>query len=334
MIKNTLLCLLLLSSSTLVAQSQTTTTIAFGSCSDEDDTVQLWREVILQKPALWIWLGDNVYADTTDTEVIKAKYERQKNHPDYQKLLSTCPIIGTWDDHDYGVNDGGKEFAMKKQSKELMLDFLDVPTDAEVRKHEGVYSSYTLGEGDKKVKIILLDTRYFRDQLQKSTNYNKKRYTPTSTGDILGEEQWAWLENELQHSDAAIYIIGTSIQFIPIQHGYEKWMNLSSSRERMIDLLKKYSTKKTFFISGDRHIAELSRLKVKGLPYTLYDFTSSGLTHTWDAGVEENKYRIGELINQKNFGLIRIDWSRSSPTVLLEVYSTNSVRYLTYTIVF
>lgn len=331
MIKNTLLFLLLLGFA-LLAQSQTTT-IAFGSCSDEDDTVQLWREIVLQKPELWIWLGDNIYADTTDRAVIKSKYDRQKNHSDYQKLLATCPVIGTWDDHDYGVNDGGKEFQSKKQSKELLLDFLDTPLDAAVRKHEGMYSSYVIGEGEKKVKIILLDTRYFRDPLQKSTSPNS-RYIPTDIGDMLGEEQWAWLENELKNSDAAVNIIGSSVQFIPTQHGYEKWMNLSSSRERMFDLLKKHNTKKTFFISGDRHIAELSHMKVKGLPYTLYDFTSSGLTHTWDDGTELNKYRIGELVKQKNFGVITLDWSRSSPVLSFEVYGTNSRRYFTYTFVF
>lgn len=329
--KNVLITLLFFSGVT--AQAQMSTTIAFGSCSDEDDPVQLWNEVVKQKPDLWIWLGDNIYADTSDAGVIKSKYTRQKNHPDYRKLLSTCPVIGTWDDHDYGTNDGGKYFPFKEQSKELMLDFLDVPSNAEVRKHEGVYSSYTLGTGERKVKIILLDTRYFRDSLQLSTKENE-RYTSTSKGDMLGEAQWAWLENELQNSDAAINIIGSSIQFIPTQQGYEKWMNLSSSRERMLDLLKKYSTKKAFFISGDRHIAELSRMKVNGLPYTLYDFTSSGLTHTWDSGTEENTYRVGELIIQKNFGIIRIDWSRSKPTLLLEVYGTNGMRYLTYVIVF
>ncbi len=328
MIKTTFL-FLLLSSFTLLAQSQTTTTIAFGSCSDEDDTVQLWREIIRQKPELWIWLGDNIYADTSDRAVIKSKYDRQKKHPDYQKLVATCPVIGTWDDHDYGVNDGGKEFPLKKQSKELLLDFLDTPLGADLRKHEGMYSSYKIGEGEKKVKVILLDTRYFRDPLQRST-LPDSRYIPTDKGDMLGEEQWAWLENELQNSDAAINIIGSSVQFIPTQHGYEKWMNLSASRERMLDLLKKYKTKKTFFISGDRHIAELSRLKVKGLPYTLYDFTSSGLTHTWDAGTEENKYRIGELIKQKNFGIIRIDWSGTRPEILFEVFSTNGKKYLQY----
>ena len=28
----------------------------------------------------------------------------------WQKLKKTCPILATWDDHDYGVNDGGGEY--------------------------------------------------------------------------------------------------------------------------------------------------------------------------------------------------------------------------------
>jgi len=295
------------------------TRIAFGSCSHEGDPEQMWTEIVNQKPQLWIWLGDNIYGDTDDMNILRQKYETQKKNPGYQKLMATCPIIGTWDDHDYGINDGGKDFPKKKESKELMLSFLDVPAGDPVRKHEGVYSSHTYGTGKQKVKVILLDTRYFRDPLKESTAPNT-RYTPSDTGDFLGEEQWAWLEQELKSSDAAINIIGSSIQFIQTTQGYEKWENLRPSRRRMLDLLKKYKPKGTLFISGDRHIAEVARLNVDGLPYPLYDFTSSGLTHTWDSQTPEpNPNRVGDLIIQKNFGLILIDWSHNTPRLTLEV---------------
>ena len=39
-------------------------------------------------------------------------------------------IIGTWDDHDYGLNDAGKEYDGKDFSQQLMLDFLDEPSDS------------------------------------------------------------------------------------------------------------------------------------------------------------------------------------------------------------
>src|SRR6478736_4282637 len=81
------------------------TIIAFGSCSDEDKPQELWNDIVKQKPSLWIWGGDNVYADSGDTLNLKARYAKQKSDSGYQQLLQTCPITGTWDDHDYGVND-------------------------------------------------------------------------------------------------------------------------------------------------------------------------------------------------------------------------------------
>lgn len=39
-------------------------------------------------------------------------------------------VIGTWDDHDYGLNDAGKEFSEKVTNQMLLLDFLDEPQDS------------------------------------------------------------------------------------------------------------------------------------------------------------------------------------------------------------
>jgi len=47
------------------------TTIAFGSCSHEYDEDQLWDEISLNKPQLWIWLGDNIYGDSFYMNVLK-----------------------------------------------------------------------------------------------------------------------------------------------------------------------------------------------------------------------------------------------------------------------
>src|SRR5579872_3421822 len=82
------------------------TIIALGSCDDENKPQELWPEVVKQKPVIWIWGGDNIYADSGDSTNLKARYAKQKSDPGYQQLLKTCPITGTWDDHDYGMNDG------------------------------------------------------------------------------------------------------------------------------------------------------------------------------------------------------------------------------------
>lgn len=299
--------------------SETITTIAFGSCNKENMPQPLWRYIMENKPDLWIWMGDNIYADTQDMELMDSLYGIQKQHPDYARLVSTVPVIGTWDDHDYGINDGGKYFSKKEESENLLLDFLHIPDTNPVRNREGVYQSYTFGPKDRQVKIILLDTRYFRDTLI-AAKEEGKLYEPNFEGDILGEAQWQWLEHELNSSEAALNIIGSSIQVIAEEHGYEKWANFPSARRKLFDLIASSGAQRTIFISGDRHIAEVAKYEESALEYPLYDFTSSGLTHTWaHARGEKNPYRISDLIVALNFGIIDIDWGSDPIEVTFKI---------------
>ncbi len=294
------------------------TTIAFGSCSRQDNDDQLWEEVMANDPDLWIWMGDNIYGDTEDMELMQAKYEEQKSRAGYQALIKDVPVIGIWDDHDYGVNDGGKEYPLRKGSKALMLDFLDVPADDPVYSHDGAYQAYTYGERDRMIKVILLDTRYFRDTLTTDTT-GQGRYIP-GQGDVLGEAQWQWLEQQLTNSVARLHLIGSSIQVIAEEHGWEKWANLPAARQRLFDLIVSTKARGVFFISGDRHIAEISSMELAGLSYPLYDFTASGLTHTWsEARFEANKHRVGDMIYKKNFGIISFDWSNKDVEITFQV---------------
>jgi alkaline phosphatase D len=284
------------------------TVIAFGSCSKQDIPNQRWNDILQNDPRFWIWLGDNIYGDTHDMKVMAEKYAQQKAHEGYQALLrSGTRIIGTWDDHDYGINDGGKHYSKKMESKELFLEFLDIPGTDPVHDHEGVYQSFDFDLEGKLLKVILLDTRNFRDTIYKDNT--TRAYLPNHDGDVLGDAQWTWLEEELKNSEAELILLGSSIQVIPEEHRFEKWANFPAERERLLNLFRRYPSKRVIMISGDRHIAEISQLNIEALDYPLYDFTSSGLTHTWsNAGSETNVHRISDFIIDLNFGLIIIDW--------------------------
>ena len=300
------------------------TIIAFGSCSHEFDSLQMWDNVITHMPTAWIWMGDNIYGDTENMEVMQAKYDMQKQRPSYQKLQKSMKIYGIWDDHDFGINDGGKEYAMKDESKKLMLDFLDVPHDAEVRHRQGAYQAHTIIDKGLSIKLILLDTRYFRDSLEINPSA-PPLYKQNTEGTILGEEQWLWLENELQNSEADIHLIGASYQLIPNDHGWEKWGNFPLERDRFFDLIVKTKPARPIILSGDRHIAEFSKINLKGLDYPLYEFTSSGLTHTWgEERAEPNKNRIDEMIIRKNFGIIFIDHNDKKIHIKLMAYGSQN----------
>ena len=306
-------------------------TIAFGSCNHEDDDQSYWNEIAKNNPDLWIWGGDNIYGDSKAMKVLKSKYDLLKENSFYQDFRNIVPVIGTWDDHDYGDNDGNKTFSMKAESKELMLEFLDVPATSDVYNHEGVYMSYSFGDVGKRVKVILLDTRSFQDVLSKNPS-GKSRYLTSKEGDILGKEQWNWLEQELYNNVADVHIIMSSIQFIADKHGFEKWSNFPKAKDKLISMIHYSNANNVIFLSGDRHIAEISRIVNDSLNFPLYDITSSGLTHSYTKSKEVNPYRIGDLVVDKNYGILNFNWSDSTVVINCKLKGMSGQVYVNHDI--
>ncbi len=301
-------------------------TIAFGSCNRQDKPQDYWQTISSHDPYVWLWLGDNVYSDTEDMEKMAADYARQKEAPQYAAFVQKTPLLyGIWDDHDYGVNDGGKEWPHKDAAKELMLDFLDVPATAAVRKHPGGYQSYLVEQAGLTVKVILLDTRYFRDPTMPPTRKGH-RYGQHETGDVLGEEQWSWLEQELRGSTADAHLIASSIQVLPQEHGYEKWDLFPTARRRLLELLAETRPALLLLLSGDRHLAEISRVEENGFP--IHEITASGLTHSYTGADEPNPYRISPLSGERNYGLLHYLSGPDGPQLLAEVHRLNDDKLL------
>ncbi len=325
--KITLLILFVfLTFSLLEGQTQTTITkIAFGSCAEQDKPQPILDLVTRQKPDIFIYLGDNIYGDTKDITELKEKYDLLGAKPEFQRLKANTRLLATWDDHDFGWNDAGRHYPYKKESKELFLNFFDEPQKSVRRGHEGIYTSYAFGGRGHRVQIILLDTRTFRDDLKLYSGELKedKRYfyeldyTPHASRDsnLLGTEQWKWLEKQL-YMPADIRIIGSSTQFGIEYNGYEAWANFPHEQKKMLDLIQKTQAGGVFFISGDVHYSEISMIKREGL-YPIYDFTSSGITSTWHFATP-NKNRIEGPVMENHFGLITIDWDAKPPMIKLE----------------
>ncbi len=300
-------------------------TMVFASCNDQNMKQPLWKPILETAPDVFIWGGDNIYADTDDMDIMKAEYDKIKTHLDYMKLSKTSKIIGTWDDHDYGKNDAGAEWEAKAEAQKLFLDFLEVPKEDIRRSREGVYHSETFSTPKGSIKVILLDTRYFRDPL-KEVSIEGVRYQAWEKGEggtQLGEAQWDWLEKELEEDTATFTVIVSSIQFLADEHGWEKWGNFPDEVEKMWQTLKNAKAKNIFILSGDRHLAEFSVAKVGGLSYPLVEFTASGMTKTYpETPVDPNRYRKGEQIKQLNFGWIGFDFANKK--VSMEIRGENN----------
>lgn len=287
-------------------------TIAFGSCNKTKRPNKLWDDVLLLNPDVWAWGGDIIYADTDNMKKLHKMYEAQKNLPSYALVKDSIPIIGTWDDHDYGLNDGGVEFVAKKESQNAFLDFMDVPKDSPRRKREGVYATHLYTTPKGVINIIILDTRYFRTTITKDWE-TKKRNKPNvyGVGTILGEKQWLWLQETLEKSEADFNVILSSVQVLSDQHGFECWGNFPHEIDKLKEIIVNTEAKGVILLSGDRHISEFSKTKVKNLDYPLIDFTSSGLTHAYSGfSGEENPYRVGEVVFTESFGVLNFDFEK------------------------
>jgi alkaline phosphatase D len=331
-------CLLaVIGATTVTAQEAPLERIAFGSCARQHEPQPIWDAVVAIKPQRFLFIGDNIYGDSQDMNVLRAKYELLGAQPGFQKLRQTCPVLATWDDHDYGANDGGADYPMRRESQQVFLDFFGAKADDVRRTRDGVYSSYVAGPEGKRVQIILLDTRFFRSPLKRTT----KKAEPgegfrgiygenTDAGaTILGDAQWTWLAEQLK-VPAELRVIASSVQVVACENGWEYWANFPKERKRLFDLIRTSKAAGVVLLSGDRHLSEISQLPAddpEGVGYPLFDVTSSSLNapsgNKTKSGVrfanELNRYREGLTFFDTNFGAVLVDWSQPDPVVRLQV---------------
>ena len=284
--------------------------LGFGSCLDESKPQKIWSAIQKEDINDFFFLGDNVYGDSDSGELVKMRtsYEQQElNFPEWLKKLKPLAI---WDDHDYGINDGGSEYKLKRESQELFLKFWKVSKKNKRYDQEGVYFSETRKVNNKKVLLIGLDTRYFRSSLEGE----KRDYRPTDdkTKTILGKEQWEWLEERFKE-EADIVILASSIQILATNHGFEKWGNFPHERKKLLSLIEDFK-KPVLLISGDRHKSGIYQKD------NLYEVTSSSLNKplpkllyaVWN---ETDPLLQGKMHYNMNYGLIEI----SSKTIKMFV---------------
>jgi alkaline phosphatase D len=320
--------------------NQPLTIIAFGSCANQSKPQPIWDAVTASRPDLFIFLGDNIYGDTEDMTLLRARYAQLGNIPGYQRLRATTPVIATWDDHDYGANDAGVEYPKKVESKQIFLDFFGEPANSERRQRDdGIYTAYGYGPVGQRVQVILLDTRWNRSPLARvsEAEYNDRRaqrigpYTATTdpNAQLLGEAQWQWLAAQLRQP-AELRIIATSIPFLQEGTGWELWANFPAEQERMLTLLEETQANGVLFITGDTHRAQFSK-RSAGVPYPLWEVNSSGLTETVDWPAPDSS-RLGRYYNEDNYGLLRIDWTESDPEITMEIRAADNDLVLQNTI--
>jgi alkaline phosphatase D len=316
------------------ALDRTLSRIAFGSCAEAGKPQPVWDPILARKPDLFVFLGDNIYADTRDMSAMEREYAKLAAQPGFAKLRADTPLVAIWDDHDFGENDAGGDYPQKGASRQVFLDFWGEPADSPRRDRDGVYAAYVFGPPGRRVQVILPDLRYNRTAMLPAEYpggyeaWAEKRvaaglalpgpYTrnPDPKATMLGERQWQWLERQLE-VPAEVRLFGSSVQVLADFTGWEAWANFARDQDRLFDVIRRKRANGVIFLSGDIHYAELSKRELN-VPYPLWDLTSSGLTEEWRVPTP-NANRASEVVADANFGYIDVHWQDAATRIDLGI---------------
>lgn len=294
---------------------KTLTRIGFGSCYvPQFEEPEVWNAVRAAAPDVFLYIGDNVYqtAETGHPDLVELHeaYASLAADAPFAALRQSTPVLVTWDDHDYGMNDAGAEFPARLQSEALFKTVWAVGADDPRATRPGVYYAKSAGPAGRRTQLILLDTRYFR--------------TPDT---MLGDAQWRWLAEALAEP-ADVRILASSIPVLSNVATGETWSKWPAERGRLLALLGRSNG--VVIVSGDSHFGAFFT-RSDGVAYPLHELTSSSLNFpmtedAWlDPGLPDTA-RNGAAYYPANFGMVTIDWAVGALSLNLNTAAGELVR--------
>ncbi|MBD2842380.1 alkaline phosphatase D family protein [Erythrobacter rubeus] len=314
-----------------IAPETVITRLAFGSCNHQSRSQHMWAQIAATNPELFLFIGDNNYGDQgwdgdAALTTLRQAYQTQAQTPELTAFRSQIPMMITWDDHDFGFNDGGASFTYRDWSETIFETFWGASD--EVKSRPGIYESRTFGTDGRLTQVIMLDTRFFRSDLA-MMEYTPERpplgpYVPSEDAakTMLGGAQWEWLEQELA-KPADLRVIVSSIQVITDAHNYESWEALPLERAKLYELLAAREDSGMVLLSGDRHAGGIySDTPEAADGEQIWELTSSSLNYSFSSterntAREPDPKRLTDFISEENFGLVEIDWDARTFTTSL-----------------
>jgi alkaline phosphatase D len=309
---------------------------------------------------LWLHLGDYLYeypmggyatenaeklgrAPIPIHEMITLSDYRQR-HAQYKldqgsiALHKHAPLIAVWDDHEFSNDawkrgaenhseDGSEGDFYARRSAAIKAYYEWMPIREQQNKRR-IFRDFKIG---KLMHLIMLDTRQFgrdkqiqpKDYLSKSGFYQAKFYNDLNSEyrELLGAEQFSWIEEKILNSNAAWTIFGqqvlmTKLKFpdiskilkaeeIPdflkpylkllglgIPSNLDAWDGYPAARNKLYKLMKN-AKKKFISLAGDTHNSWVSELENQsgekvGIELGAPSVTSPGITDVLN--LDENNF--------------------------------------------
>ncbi len=304
-------------------------TVAIGSCLYINETewdrpgtpygsdYKILSVIVSKRPDVMLWLGDNTYYREVDWHTVaglRNRWTHTRSAPDLQPLLGATHHYALWDDHDYGPNDADRSYRLRSEALDMHKLFWANQTYG-TQETRGVFGRFEWGD----VEFFLLDDRYHRSPNRAPDDGNKT---------MFGKEQLQWLKDGLLSSQAPFKIVANGNQVLNPSLGAETFFAFRAEYEELLRFIKGQKITGVVFLSGDRHLTELTVLKDSSF-YPLYDYTSSSLTAGLYPTSNNPAIVPGTLVSDAHtFGILRFSGPRRDRKLVMECWDhTGKLRW-------
>ncbi len=233
--------------------SQDQVILGLGSCAPSVPD-PIWSKILEEGCQGFVFLGDTPYVDSDQLSVARAKHREFLRQPEIAAMIRQIPCWGTWDDHDFGKNDGHGDFSGKHIARIAFTEYranrnFGQDSHGEEQVHpfgegRGIHTSFRFGP----IEVFLLDPRWFSRTASSWADPSK----PT----CLGRHQWEWFREKLRSSDATYKAITTGMIWDDKKNSEkDDWETYSHERQAIFDLIRNEKIPGCFLIGGDIHVS-------------------------------------------------------------------------------
>jgi phosphodiesterase/alkaline phosphatase D-like protein len=227
--------------------------LGMGSCAPSDPN-HVWDQIVAEGCAGFVFLGDTPYIDSSDLQVAREKHRQFLAQPQIARMIARMPCWGTWDDHDFGRNDGHGDFPGKHIARIAFTEYRanatfghdehGAPQPDRYGAGRGVYTSFRWGP----LEVFLIDPRWF--------SRTAPSWADPSQPTCIGGAQWAWLQRGLKESTAPFKALATGTIWDDKQNSEkDDWHTYRYEREAIFDFIRDERIEGCFLIGGDIHVS-------------------------------------------------------------------------------
>ena len=272
------------------SRSKKKVTLSFVSCVDNKPN-NIWPEMERLDVDMLCLMGDTPYIDTSKLDVVRAKHRSFLQTRDVASVIRHISTVGTWDDHDFGLNNGNGSTMMQGKTK-TRQGFV------EYRAHEkygtgteGVYHKVDRGM----IEVFMLDPRYFSQTEASPVDPNQTT--------CFGQSQWNWLLNSLKASQAPFKVLAMGAIWQDKKNSEtDDMFTYWYERDALLKFIADNQISGVVLLGGDIHVAR-HLIHPHRVGYDLHDFI-----------ISPGHHRVIESLNVYHPSL---EWSLAKPRQFL-----------------